>query len=616
MGAECQWRVPPPGPRKSTSPPSKKRLTNGTPKVSNGGPARPGNVGASERGIPSSELLLQHPACIDALLTLWFRELDWMYDICRGTMLERLWRERGAAALIDDRHRDKFAFLVLAISAITCQMAPGDASTVFFTAGWNIGLDQLELMADACFRAADGRIEQLFGSAPQHVGDSGHCYVLEAVPLEAFQASLLLCAYCKNLGKPALYRERLFLEIARLQRAGLHQRMTRFPSAEHRTLAHRLFWAFFTYDRLAIALDPLPYSLVAAHADMYLQDEDGEVRHIYELCGIPDPLTATHFQGGSEYALSPFLTRMARLAALVGKYTDQLAMLRTRLGIAPDSVVGQYLEQIAVQADTELSLFEQALRASASAASNMHPTANAGYTQVGMQIQPCTPTLLPAQRHVVLMTIGKLRRDVAKRLMQYVAGYLPIPRSLERQRLAGARALLERAFAVPNEVPMRNMGCSFFIFFISEPVREILGDLDSGYYDLEREQDTFQHDLTCVLRGRNFLTLIARETRSKLARTVAQETSHYAREVLRAPLGPEDSVLAEMDKQDGLLDVAAVVEPASARRMNASLLVPSELGASATRTETPTIASSQGFLESIQSLEQLLSTFGGGVPLR
>ena len=214
------------------------------------------------------------------------------------------------------------------------------------------------------------------------------------------------------------------------------------------------------------------------------------------------------------------------------------------------------------------------------------------------------------------MTIGKLRRDVAKRLMQYVAGYLPIPRSLERQRLAGARALLERAFAVPNEVPMRNMGCSFFIFFISEPVREILGDLDSGYYDLEREQDTFQHDLTCVLRGRNFLTLIARETRSKLARTVAQETSHYAREVLRAPLGPEDSVLAEMDKQDGLLDVAAVVEPASARRMNASLLVPSELGASATRTETPTIASSQGFLESIQSLEQLLSTFGGGVPLR
>ena len=161
MGAECQWRVPPPGPRKSTSPPSKKRLTNGTPKVSNGGPARPGNVGASERGIPSSELLLQHPACIDALLTLWFRELDWMYDICRGTMLERLWRERGAAALIDDRHRDKFAFLVLAISAITCQMAPGDASTVFFTAGWNIGLDQLELMADACFRAADGRIEQL-----------------------------------------------------------------------------------------------------------------------------------------------------------------------------------------------------------------------------------------------------------------------------------------------------------------------------------------------------------------------------------------------------------------------------------------------------------------------
>lgn len=187
---------------------------------------------------------------LESVLSLWFRELDWMYDIVRGTPFERRWKNLGSSSLTGDEIvNSRYHPLLCAISALVFQLLPGDTFAMFFALGWNKKMDKTEALAMRLFDKAKSDVDFLHEQIPQTVNELQHSPSMSYIPLEAFQASLLLCAFVKNLGKPALYHERICRDIARLQHAGLHRYGTKFIDENDRKLAHRLFWAYFTYDR-------------------------------------------------------------------------------------------------------------------------------------------------------------------------------------------------------------------------------------------------------------------------------------------------------------------------------------------------------------------------------
>lgn len=199
----------------------------------------------------TTELLFQQHALLDAILSIWFRELDWMYDIVRGTPFERKWCLYGVDAIASSEHQSSHA-LLFAICALVHQLMPGDAEAASFALSRNAdGHAMFDTFASSCWKKARDLVDAVNLECNKIEANSTCRYEQRenALPLEIFQASLLVCAYAKNTGNPALYRELLYQDIARLQHARIHDWFTFYASQEQKHLAHRIFWAYYTYDR-------------------------------------------------------------------------------------------------------------------------------------------------------------------------------------------------------------------------------------------------------------------------------------------------------------------------------------------------------------------------------
>lgn len=300
---------------------------------------------------------------------------------------------------------------------------------------------------------------------------------------------------------------------------------------------------------------------------MFLCDESGSVRHVYDLNAAvvtPSNTPGVLAPDADRVKLSPYATFMVQSAAMAGRFTDRIASLRMQLGTQHASLVGPQVEEYVLQANQELSSLEGVLAESVPCAASPSPTSNTGFAAISsrfatFQAQEIPPLLLTAQRHVVQMTIAKLRRDIATHLIRALANTMKIPSTLERQRLEAARRLLRHAFQLPRDMSMRSVGWSFFLFYVSEPTSELLQNVENllarRATSLDNQDDhlSIKDDLVHALNGRNLLVMAARETHVALALTVARRICSQARSVMEMCL--------PMASLEAVADVTRVVEP-------------------------------------------------------
>lgn len=306
-------------------------------------------------------------------------------------------------------------------------------------------------------------------------------------------------------------------------------------------------------------LAPLPYTLTATHADMYLRDCFEEVYHVVDLCseGRPSPFSSDKIARNrilqSSFSLAPFPAAMAQLASVAGRYTDQLSALRGQLTLNNDKGVTQQLEKMAAQADKELKDFDYRFRQKfiGHMTASSSPTSNHGfevqYSVSERKTQELRPILLRSQWYVVLLTVRKLRRDIAIRLIQTFGNLTSFPSSLLRQRLDAARALLQCAFTLPSGGSLRGMGWSFFLFYISEPVFELLANTKETISNIQvhSQLDYIEEDLSYALEGRNLIVMIASQSGTSLAQSVANDVCASAQSTLSLTFDSEHELLRE-----------------------------------------------------------------------
>lgn len=176
------------------------------------------------------------PGLANVVVTIFFRDLDYMYDILGDSQSEREWRSSPDGCFDGGFYSYRYGPILLAVCAIACQIYSCDVEAAILLQSGELA--DAAWLGECCWKEARLRIDRE--------------YTIEKdgfPPLEYFQASLLCHAYIKNTGDRGSYRDYIFRDISRLQRQGLHRQRSDYASAEEEALANRIFWAYFAYDR-------------------------------------------------------------------------------------------------------------------------------------------------------------------------------------------------------------------------------------------------------------------------------------------------------------------------------------------------------------------------------
>ncbi|PWN86505.1 hypothetical protein FA10DRAFT_270072 [Acaromyces ingoldii] len=444
-----------------------------------------------------------------------------MYDSFRATEVEVLWQKQE----LDGKRHPEYIPLLAAALALAAQLHGADlaASVAALHGPWPLS----GTVISAALSLAEDRLDTVFAEPDEH---------LDCMP-ESLQASLLVCSFYKNTGQANRYRAKLYSYISSLLNLSYHL-LDSYPSdkgketeappslanltIQQRSLVRHLFWTFFACDRLYIMMGgpASSYCINARHCDVWLL-AGPRARHVRDLC-CPRPSSRHegHLRSGpsveKEAGASHFIWAMTEVAAVAGHCTDSLNQLRS------------------LQAEASMEEFREACIRQVCEVEADVDTLD---VDVAAQVHDAR------QRHVLTLTIYRLRRDIALAL----ASLLPLPLAgpyqswLLHKEVESAKALLLRGLEVPIDVAPRAMGWIFYLHYLAEPTFGLLKAIMSArstrsdYDDNGSGGDGGAHldvesIFEAVLKGRNLICLVARESGVPLALDLARKVCRMLQE--------------------------------------------------------------------------------------
>lgn len=479
---------------------------------------------------------LRQPIFVDVLLSMWFRELDFMYDIVLGTEASELWQ----CGELNSASYPKFTALLATILALTAQLNAVDLDACLDSCLGDHppsqGLISPALaLAELRIEAVTMRPEDAASILPEHL-----------------QAHFLLCAFDKNTGQLNKYRAKLVQGISHLFNASYHildafeydqslndapHCMTAVSSTPasirslmpaQRHLVRRLFWNLFACDRLFVMLGGVPssYMINVFHADIWLPSHSGRRRHVHDVCAGNDdgqhssPHTPFHTGRflsntdgktlGAEAGSAPvsaYIEALVYIAATCGRCMDCVAAIRAYrhrkfVGEEEKEVVQQCLKQASI-IEAEIKDLRQAYCTSGQEGGRL-------VSIRGALAQTCA-----RQRQVLMLTVLRLQRDLALEVSSVLYGVVPERRAwLDAQQTSTAHALLKHGLAATLDFAPRSMAWIFFLHYIAEPSRSLVEAL---YRCTTLTATLGRECLSLAVRGRNLLCLIAVQSGSPLA---------------------------------------------------------------------------------------------------
>lgn len=206
----------------------------------------------SSKDAESLRRLVAHPIFLERVVHIYFREIGWYTDLVSGTRLHRLVNERHDPRNTWPGLWKEIEILAMATTALVAQACPSDVEAVLVALPPNArqGFCMAEVIAKTAHTTACDEIAKLNNSStrPQDWSTETHA------------SSVLLRIYDKNDDLHQPIGERILLDIARLQRAKLHQinvyqqhgqinGETRIWQTEHKLLGYRVFWHLLFEDR-------------------------------------------------------------------------------------------------------------------------------------------------------------------------------------------------------------------------------------------------------------------------------------------------------------------------------------------------------------------------------
>lgn len=475
---------------------------------------------------------------VDVLLTFWFQELDYMYDAVNNTALHLNWKANS----LDLSSRSVFRPLLAILLALTGQLRPRELDKAF--------RDAKVLAPSSAHLATRG-----FEYAIRFTDDYLDTYdpTKDVFVLEYLHASMHVMAYLKNCGRKTHVRNRIARDISCLQLAHIHlldsnsprNRSNLFKTPLQRQSARRLFWSYFQYDRFYIMIDNASsYCLQANQCDIWMCDEVGQMMHIQDLCREIDVSTMLHeqpsqpFNNPARLKSKPLLATMeevqmckveARLIAPFSRFSSAMLQAAAIGGKTTDAVLHIPLTSPDPNAAASEEVLE-ALRCFTAAGTldkQLLQLQNRYEVEFGVAKSfkgPLRASSMQWQNNVLCITLAKLRRDAAVCLGMAIPRIADDPTWLNRRRVETAATLLQYALVLPQDFHHSALCWSFFLFYISEPIMELMYSALDQSIVLWQAQEI----LKLALQGRNLLCHIARESQMNLALQLARDICHCA----------------------------------------------------------------------------------------
>ncbi|PWN31540.1 uncharacterized protein FA14DRAFT_88449 [Meira miltonrushii] len=475
---------------------------------------------------------------VDVLLTFWFQELDYMYDAVNNTALHLNWK----ANALDLSPRSVFRPLLAVLLALTGQLRPRELDRAFRDA---------RVLAPSSAHLAP----RAFDFAIRFTDDYLDTYdpTKDVFVLEYLHASMHVMAYLKNCGRKTHVRNRIARDISCLQLAHIHlldsnsprNRSNLFKTPLQRQSARRLFWSYFQYDRFYIMIDNASsYCLQANQCDIWMCDEVGQMMHIQDLCreidvsSMLDEQPSQPINNPARLKSKPLLATIeevqtckveARLIAPFSSFSSAMLQAAAIGGKTTDAVLHIPLTSLDPNAAASEEVME-ALRCFTAAGTldkQLLQLQNRYEVEFGVAKSfkgPLRASSSQWQNNVLCITLAKLRRDAAVCLGMAIPRIADDPTWLNRRRVETAATLLQYALVLPQDFHHSALCWSFFLFYISEPIMELMySALDQSIVPWQA-----QEILKLALQGRNLLCHIARESQMNLALQLARDICHCA----------------------------------------------------------------------------------------
>lgn len=486
--------------------------------------------------------LMRETSFVRRALSIWYRELEWMHCLLRGTAFDKVF-VKNLDLINSEQHKEKFGGLLYSIIGLTTLIYPSDVEgcLVCMSSGSERhGFYSAASVRVAAFERTEKWLEDLTKRLP-----------VTEWKAEAFQASIVHGMHIKYTGNWNLYREVGHRDMDRIQRAGYHnlsEMIAKDLDDDEIVARYSVFWRYFCLDRISSLFDGVPYTIQARNSDMWLFEEGAEPVHIRQLCRdsgagyIPEgsisesPPVDRRLARRLEEVLTPYTLTMNRLAALAGRCGDRLNTM------SQASLSDNYVRAEHIAAETDDDLFD------------IESKINMDQFSLGE---------LP----MVTLTIARIRRDITTRLSRHIAklhkaapqGEEAMVQTLNRRCLNTAKSLIRQGTSVLGGTPVRAIAMPFFSLFVAETMVELLTSVEQSIstsgnrVTLDSES---KDDLKHALIGRNFLVLISRIGEVYLNTIVTQKAcSHISAVLQRCLPGKHASIYKQ------IMDIKQVMDP-------------------------------------------------------
>lgn len=547
------WHLTPPSSHTSTTTPESK-LTPGSKSDSN--PALIGQEVQSsamhappQKSIRSSSVpqditkLVREQNFLTRVMSIWFRDIDWMLSLIRGSEFEKIMTS-DLDFINSDAHMKRFGGLIYAMVGLCALMFPTDVEgclVCMVSDTERHGFYTASSVRLAAFAKTDQWLDELARESASVSTWNG----------EVFQTALLHGMHIKYTGNWNLYREVSSRDMDRVQRAGYHnlsEMVANGLSDDEIVARNAVFWRFFCHDRISSLFDGVPYTIQARNADMWLFEAGDEPVHIKYLCrdsgagALPDrtsnerPPVSAELARKLEGILSPYTVAMTKLAALAGRCSDRLNSM------SKASLTDNYVRAEHIAAETDDDLFD---------------------LESKIDMKQLSVSEIP----MVTLTIARIRRDITTRLSRHIArlhkaapqGEEAMVQTLNRRCLNTAKSLIRQSTGVLGSTPIRVIAMPFFTLFVAETMVELLTSVEKaanssnvrGALDSEAKDD-----LKHALIGRNFLVLLSRVGEIQLNAMVTQKACVHISAVLHTCLPDHHAVLHRQ-----VMDITSVFDP-------------------------------------------------------
>jgi hypothetical protein len=520
---------------------------------------------------------LARPSFLREIVDLYSREIDWIWELLQHSRLERLIREYDDFVHEAPQLWDQIKVFAMAILAVTAQLSPTDVEVIIMCDG-----DMTDNAKDIAQRAYEAVQSYIASLADSESSLSSWSLSKRQWSAEVFAASYLMRNYEKHTGAYRKQAENLVVDLARMQHAGYMQQPCRpcemskqwqlveqavdphdWPT-NHDFLAHNVFWAYYTLDRLSTVAAGSTYTLQSIHADVCLNDVFGHT-HISHLDKVLSKDAENLFC--SEGAADPdrpvqssYSGAKCRFAAVASHFADRLTAMRS-----PKFDWHKDIEAIVHDLEADLLIFNQSVLPTLDNAADRFSRAKKLTLALCIEL---LRTSIVSQLYIVFAAT-LFRRSLG------VVTIMPDARQrigweLQRRKLDSAKALIMRVLSFGNAALLFRSSWPFFASCVFVQVKEIIGILDEhlgtvfGIVDLGKREQLLD-GLQTAVKGRNFLVLLCRRDHLALTRSHVQQACQGLASTLRkGGVAESQSII--------LLDASTVVDDkAIAKTMSTAL---------------------------------------------